>query len=83
MVEGARTSKRVVPCSDIVDVLKWMNGNGTPGAKARLALLEDGLKDIKDDLKWLIRAVVGLILTVIGSLIIFAVTVWIPNTLGG
>lgn len=83
MSEPSVTPKHITPCSDITDVLKWINGNGYPGAKARFALLEEGLKDIRDDLKWLIRAVVGLILTIVGSLIIFAVTVWIPKSLGG
>jgi len=65
---------------------KFINGNGggsSTGAKTRLALLEDNLKEIKETLKWLRGAVTGLIMTVIGAVIIWLITTGIPKIVAG
>ena len=83
MVTADKTLKHPIPCSDISEIKEWVNGNGKPGAKTRLALLEESLKEINDTLKWLRGAVTGLILTLIGAIIIWVFTILIPSLLKG
>ena len=83
MVTADKSLKHQAPCSDILEVKEWVNGNGKPGAKTRLALIEDNLNEIKETLKWLRGAVTGLLLTVVGAIIIYVFTNLIPNLLKG
>jgi len=83
MVTADKSLKHPTPCSDISEIKEWVNGNGKPGAKTRLALIEDNLNEIKETLKWLRGAVTGLLLTVVGAIIIYVFTNLIPNLLKG
>lgn len=83
MVTVEKTLKHPMPCKDVSEIKEWVNGNGKPGAKTRLALIEDNLNEIKETLKWLRGAVTGLLLTVLGAVIIYIFTNLIPNLLKG
>lgn len=51
-----------------VDCLnEWVNGNGKPGAKATLALLEQRLAVIEKSLERQNGYIIGLMITVIGA----------------
>jgi hypothetical protein len=78
---AASASKHVIPCQNIEDVLEWMNGNGKPGAKVRLALIEDGLVEIKETLKWVRNILVGLLVTLIGGVMMWFFTTLLPKLL--
>jgi len=80
---AATTLKHLPPCEEITSIKEWVNGNGHPGAKTRLALIEDNLGEIKETLKWLRNAVSGLILTIVGALLIWVFTNLIPRLLAG
>lgn len=51
------------PCAPLMEVQEFMNGNGKPGAKTRLALLEGDVKDIKDSLNKMTGWVIGAMIT--------------------
>lgn len=54
-----------------VDCLnEWVNGNGKPGAKATLALLEQRLTSIEKHIERQNGYIIGLIITIVGAEII-------------
>jgi len=63
----------------IEDVSEWMNGNGKPGAKTRLATLEKGLCQIENQLSKLIGWMVGLVLTLAGGFLMYFFTNLLPQ----
>lgn len=85
-----KVERHTVPCTEIKEVREWINGNGSPGAKVKLALLEDRFKDIQNDIReikdtmtWMRNVMVGLVITVVASLIIYFVVQVIPHVNGG
>lgn len=78
---AASATKHVLPCQDIADVLEWMNGNGKPGAKVRLALIEDSLTEIKETLKWVRNILVGVLVTLTGGVALWFFTTLLPKLL--
>lgn len=62
------------------EIAEWMNGNGTPGAKTRLALLEDSIKRIEGRLDKLSTSITNAG-WVVGSSIGIAVIVYIATNL--
>ena len=72
--------------SDLESVLEWMNGNGKPGAKTRLALLEDRFVNLDEKidkvdkkLDRIMNWVLGIAATIIGGLLIYLFTNLIPK----
>lgn len=65
------------PC--VKDIDNWLNGNGKQGAKIDIALMAQQLKDIKVLLNRLLWAMVGLVFSVIGALILFFLTQVVPH----
>lgn len=53
---------------DVGKILESLNGNGVPGIKTRLALLEDGMKVIRTVAIAVVLAVVGLVVKAIWGL---------------
>ncbi len=74
---STRMDRHVVPCKDIEDVLEWMNGNGVPGAKTRLKVLENNMVEIIGSMKW-VRGAAG---TLIIGILIWVFTDLIPNAI--
>lgn len=69
------------PCQALQDVEEFMNGNGKPGAKVRLALLEQDVKTIKDNLNRATGWIIGAAVTVITGVLIWIFTSLIPAAL--
>jgi len=67
--------------SDLGEIKKFVEGNGTPGAKVRLASLEDATKSIKEDIadiKSMISRLTALAVTVLGAGIIWFLFTVLP-----
>ena len=71
------------PCQPLVEVQEFINGNGKPGAKTRLALLENDLSDLKDTLNRISGWVIGAMITLITGGILWIFTVLIPAAIKG
>ena len=61
----------------IKDVKQWVNGNGTPGAKVRFERIEnkmenlsDDVGEIKGDMKWATRLIIGTLFTSVAGIVI-------------
>ena len=74
---STKAERHVTPCKDIEDVLMWMNGNGVPGAKTRLKVLERDMAEISESMKW-VRGAAG---TLIVGILIWVFTTLIPNAI--
>ena len=76
---------------DVERLTHWVDGNGEPGAKVRLAQLEtsdknmleklDGLKSSIDGLSKLARALVATSITIILPFAVWTFTIFIPSVL--
>jgi hypothetical protein len=71
----------IPPCKPLSELIEWSNGNGVPGAKTRLALLENDVDDIKSTLKEIRGWVVGAAITVIAGVVLWSVTFLFPALL--
>jgi hypothetical protein len=69
--------KRIEDCEDEHD--KFINGNGAPGAKQRLALLEDSVDRIELSMARMTNWFIGLIITIGGSVAIWFLTQQLPK----
>jgi len=65
----------------VEDVDVWINGNGKPGAKVRLATLESGLCRIENQLNKLISLLTGLVITLVGGFLMYFFTNLLPRIL--
>ena len=65
----------------VEDVGEWINGNGKPGAKVRLATLESGLCRIESQLNKLISLLTGLVITLLGGFLMYFFTNLLPRIL--
>lgn len=65
----------------VEDVGEWINGNGKPGAKVRLATLESGLCRIENQLNKLISLLTGLVITLVGGFLMYFFTNLLPRIL--
>lgn len=72
--------------SDIGRHEAFIIGNGSIGAKAEIVLLKetvkeikDSIKDIKDSMKGVTKAAYTLAASIIGALVIWFLTVYIPS----
>jgi len=68
-----------VPCENVRSVLEWMNGNGQPGAKVRLAIIEDNMAEIKKSLDSIRGGITKLTITVLGAALVWLITVLMPD----
>jgi hypothetical protein len=62
---------------------KWINGNGNVGAKVTLALLSQKVEEIGNKIDSLTKAVVGLIMTIAGAIIVYILIQVIPHVSAG
>jgi tetrahydromethanopterin S-methyltransferase subunit G len=74
------------PCDDIIEIMDWVNGNGKPGAKTRMAIierrqdtLETTLKTMNDNISKAVGWVVGGAITAIVGILIWFFTVMLPK----
>jgi len=69
------------PCIPLQEMQAFVNGNGKPGAKTRLALLEDSLGDMKKSIDRMVGWVIGAMITLITGAVLWIFTYLIPNAL--
>jgi ABC-type siderophore export system fused ATPase/permease subunit len=77
VLDHSSRMKRIEDCQDEHD--KFINGNGSPGAKARLALLEDSVERIETSMSRMTNWFIGLIITIGGSVAIWFLTQQLPK----
>ena len=58
---------------------RFIDGNGMPGAKVRIALLEDGVDRIETSITRMTNWFIGLIITIGGSVAIWFITQQLPK----
>ncbi len=64
----------------------WIDGNGNPGAKTRLALLERAIPDIRKDLTKIRKRfdwILGVLVAILVPVLIWLITDVIPRAFGG
>lgn len=78
MAAAMTTSQLTGEVAHIKETVKqhdeWIEGNGKPGAKTRVTLLENGQKDIKESLEKIYGRINGLIWGVVAAVVIEVVT---------
>jgi hypothetical protein len=47
VANATKTHEHFRQCADIVEIMEWVNGNGTQGAKTRMALIEGSEKALE------------------------------------
>jgi hypothetical protein len=84
--KASATTKHVVPCKDILDVKEWIDGNSKPGAKTRLAIVEktlaEEISEIKSIITWTRNTLVGLVITIMASGIVYFIFQVVPHVNG-
>jgi hypothetical protein len=49
------------------------HGNGKPGLTTRMAMMEDTMRKLSENLKWIVRLLIGTLITGVATMIIMLV----------
>jgi len=69
-------------CGDVKEIEEWKDGNGKPGAKATLLLLEERWCNMEKKIDKVFNALIALTVSVIGGLLIWFFTTIMPKISG-
>jgi hypothetical protein len=69
------------PCQPLQDVQEFINGNGKVGAKVRLALLEQDVLTMKQNINRATGWIIGGMVTLITGVLLWIFTSLIPTAL--
>ena len=66
-------------CGDVKEIEEWKDGNGKPGAKVTLSLMEERWGVMEKKIDRVFNALVGLLITILAGLALWFFTNYLPN----
>ena len=66
-------------CGDVKEIADWKDGNGRPGAKVTLSLLEERWTNVEKKIDRIYTVLIALLVSVLGGVVLWFFTNYLPN----